>query len=61
VARLILQGTPYFAGQEGEATPSDLQSNKLAFIDTDLPHNDVVSKRQECCEYLKTRCFEKLE
>jgi hypothetical protein len=61
MATLKQHGTPFFAGKEGEATPADLQSNKLVFLYTDLPHNDVVSKRQEFCEYLRTSCLGKLE
>jgi hypothetical protein len=61
MATLKQRGTPFFAGKEGEARPADLQSNKLVFLYTDLPHNDVVSKRQEFCKYLKTSCFGQLE
>jgi hypothetical protein len=61
MATLKQRGTAFFAGKEGEAKPADLQSNKLVFLYTDLPHNDVVNKRQEFCEYLKTSCFAKLE
>jgi hypothetical protein len=61
MAKLKQRGTPCFAGREGEAKPADLQSNKLVFLYTDLPHDDVVSKRQEFCEYLKTSCLSKLE
>jgi hypothetical protein len=61
MATLKQRGTAFFAGNEGETKPADLQSNKLVFLYTDLPHNDVVNKRQEFCEYLKTSCFLKLE
>jgi hypothetical protein len=61
MATLKQRGTAFFAGKEAEAKPADLQSNKLVFLYTDLPHNDVVHKRQEFCEYLKTSCFGKLE
>ena len=61
MATLKQRGMPYFAGKEGEAKPTDLQSNKLVFIYSDLPHNDVVGKRQEFCDYLKTSCLSKLE
>ncbi len=55
------RGTAYFAGKEGEAKPADLQSNKLVFLYTDLPHNDVVDKRQEFRDFLKTSCLGKVE
>jgi hypothetical protein len=61
MATLKQRGTPCFAGKESEAKTADLQSNKLVFLYSDLPHNDVVSKRQEFCEYLKTSCFGKLD
>ena len=60
MATLKQRGTAFFAGKEGKAKPTDLQSNKLVFLYTDLPHNDVVCKRQEFCEYLKTSCLGKL-
>jgi hypothetical protein len=61
MATLKQRGTAFFAAKEGEAKPTDLQTNKLVFLYTDLPHNEVVHKRQEFCEYLKTSCFGKLE
>jgi hypothetical protein len=61
VALLKQRGTAYFAGIEGEAKPVDLQTNKLVFLYTELPHNDVVHKRQEFRDFLKTSCLGKLE
>jgi hypothetical protein len=61
MAKLKQRGTAVFAGKEGEAKPLDLQTNKLVFLYTDLPHNEVVHKRQEFREFLKTSCFGKLE
>ena len=61
MAALKQRGTSFFAGKEGEAKPADLQSNKLVFLYTDLPHNDVVHKRQEFREFLRTSCFGKSE
>ena len=61
MATLKQRGTAFFAGQEAEAKPADLQTNKLVFLYTDLRHNDVINKRQEFREYLKTSCFGKLE
>ncbi len=58
MATLRQRGTSFFAGKEGEATVSDLQTNRLVFLYTDLSHNEVVHKRQEFCEYLKTSCLE---
>ena len=61
MALLKQRGTAFFAGKEGEAKPVDLQANKLVFMYSDLPHNDVVHKRQEFNEFLKTSCFGTLE
>jgi hypothetical protein len=61
MATLKQRGTAFFAGKESDARPADLQSNKLIFLYTDLPHNDVVNKRQEFREYLQTSCLEELE
>lgn len=61
MANLKQRGTAFYAGKEGEAKPSDLQTNKLVFLFTDLPHNEVVHKRQEFREFLKTSCLGKLE
>ncbi len=61
MATLKERGTAFFAGKEGEVKPEDLQANRLIFIYTDLPHNDVVHKRQQFRDYLKTSCLGKLE
>jgi hypothetical protein len=61
MARLKQRGTAFFAGKEGEAKPADLQANKLVFLYTDLPHDDVVNKRHEFRDFLQTSCFGKLE
>jgi hypothetical protein len=61
LATLKQRGTAYFAGKESEAKPADLQSNKLVFLSSDLPHDEVVNKRQEFGEYLKTSSFGKTE
>jgi hypothetical protein len=55
------RGTVYFASKEVDAHPADLQTNKLVFLYTDLGHNDVIHKRQEFRDYLKTSCLGKLE
>ena len=55
------RGTAFFATKEGDAKPADLQVNKLILIYTDLPHNDVVHKRREFRDYLKTSCLGKME
>ncbi len=61
MATLKQRGTAFFTGKEIETTLADLQANKLIFLYTDLPHNDVVHQRQEFRDYLKTSCLRKLE
>ncbi len=61
MATLKARGTPFFTGKEGDAKPADLQSNRLVFLYTDLAHNEVVHKRQEFRDYLKTSCLKGLE
>jgi hypothetical protein len=61
MATLKKRGTAFFAGKEADANLADLQSNKLVFLYTDLRHNDVIHKRQEFREYLKTSCLGKLD
>jgi hypothetical protein len=61
MAALKQRGTALYAAKEGDAKLADLQANRLIFIYTDLPHNDVVHQRQEFREYLKTSCLQKME
>jgi hypothetical protein len=53
MATLKQRGTPFFAGKESEINPAVLRTNKLVFIYTDLPHDDVVSKHRTFEEFLK--------
>ncbi len=48
------QGKAFFSGTELEVKPSDLQTNHIVFIFTDLQHNNVLDQRQEFRDYLKT-------
>jgi hypothetical protein len=61
MAMLKQRGTSFFASKEDDAKLNDLQANKLIFLYTDLPHNDVVHKRQEFRDYLKTSCLQSWE
>jgi len=51
------RGTAFFASKEADAKPADLQTNRLIFLYTDLGHNDVIHKRLEFRDYLKTSCL----
>jgi len=61
MATLRQRGMPLFAANDGDANPEDLLTNRLIFLYTDLPHNDVVCQRQEFRDYLKTSCLGKTE
>ena len=52
--RLRQRGTPFLATEEIKVTPDELKTNKLIFLHTDLPHNDVVAKRNQFRLYLQT-------
>jgi hypothetical protein len=52
-------GTPFFAAKESDIKPDDLGSNKLVFIFTELPHNDVVAKHKTFREFLVTSSLDK--
>ena len=57
MALLKKRGTAFLAVEETKATANELKTNKLVFLHTDLPHNDVVEKRKEFCLFLKTSCL----
>jgi hypothetical protein len=59
MAMLKQRGTEFFSGKESETKATDLQASKLAFLFTDLPHNDVVDKHQTFRSFLETSCLEK--
>jgi hypothetical protein len=50
-------GTAFFAGNESELKADDLRTNHLAFIYTELPHNDVVAAHKTFRDFLKTSCL----
>lgn len=52
---------PFFAKNETETKPSDLSNNRLLFIYSDLEHNEVIRKRDEFREYLKTSILKPLK
>ena len=54
MATLTKRGTAFFKGKEGEATQTDLRTNHLIFLFSELPHNDVVEKHQTFRDFLKT-------
>jgi D-alanyl-D-alanine carboxypeptidase/D-alanyl-D-alanine-endopeptidase (penicillin-binding protein 4) len=50
-------GVSFFAAEDVNAVPDNLQTNKLVFLHTDMIHNDVPRKRSTFEEFLKTSCL----
>jgi hypothetical protein len=50
-------GVSFFAGEDTNATPKILIAHKIIFLHSDLPHNDVVAKRQTFLQFLQTSCL----
>ena len=57
MADLKLKGTAFFARNETEVTPQELQQNKLVFLFTELGHNDVLARHRTFREFLKASCL----
>lgn len=50
-------GISFFAGQDTAATADILQTNRIAFLHSDLVHNDVVARRNTFEQFLQTSCL----
>ena len=59
MTQLKQRGTPFLAGKEADLTPAELQKNKMVFLYTDLPHDDVVAKHDLFRLFLETSCLER--
>jgi hypothetical protein len=55
------RGARLFSGNESEVKPEDLRTNRLAFVFTDLPHNDVVARHKTFREFLETSCLDAIK
>lgn len=51
-------GVSIFAAEDTNATPQELETNKIVFLHTDMVHNDVVAKRGTFETFLKTSCLQ---
>ena len=58
IATLKERGAPLISGKEMELKPADLQTNRLVFIYTELPHDEVVARHNTFRDFLKTSCLE---
>lgn len=56
MARLKERRAAFFTSEETAAKLADFRQNRLIFLHTDLPHNDVVHKRNQFRDYLQTSC-----
>jgi len=57
MADLKQRGTAFFAGKETEAETTDLRTNKLIFLYTELGHNEVLDQHWTFRQFLKTSCL----
>jgi len=47
----------FFADEETNALPDNLLTNKIIFLHTGLTHNEVIFRRDEFAQFLKTSCL----
>ena len=51
-------GVPYFSADETNAHPSELQHHRLVFLFSELPHDEVMQKRETFRLFLETSLLE---
>ncbi|HEY4417468.1 MAG TPA: hypothetical protein VGO57_17385 [Verrucomicrobiae bacterium] len=51
------KGVAFFAGEDTNAVPENLLTNRIVFLHTDMIHNDVVGRRGTFELFLKTSCL----
>ncbi|HXS67689.1 MAG TPA: hypothetical protein VN761_02530, partial [Candidatus Polarisedimenticolia bacterium] len=51
-------GVSFFASEDTGAAIDMLETNKLVFLHTDLPHDEVVAHRSAFEQFLKSSCLE---
>jgi hypothetical protein len=54
---LNANGVPYFSANETNAQASDLRKNHLLFLFSELPHDEVMQKRETFRQFLETSCL----
>jgi hypothetical protein len=57
IASLKTGGVSYWTGEDTAVTADELRTNKYVILHSDMPHNDVVSKRQAFEKFLETSCL----
>jgi hypothetical protein len=48
----------FFAAEETNGVLQNLATNKIVFLHTDLTHNEVIFRREEFRQFLKTSCLQ---
>src|SRR5262249_11572243 len=51
------RGTTLFSAKDADTTLANLRENRMLFLYSDLPHDDVVHKRETFEQFLETSCF----
>jgi hypothetical protein len=59
MAALKGSSVPYFNADETNSAPSDWQNNHLVFLFSELPHDEVMQKRETFRRFLETSSLEK--
>jgi hypothetical protein len=54
IATLKERSTALFSANDTETTPANLRENRVLFLYSDLPHDDVIHKRQAFEKFLST-------
>jgi hypothetical protein len=57
LATLKDRGTPLISAKDTDVTPANLRENRILFLFTDLPHDDVIHKRKDFELFLSTSCL----
>ena len=52
------RGVSFVSLEETNAVPQDLQRGRIVFLHTELAHNEVIFRRGEFSQFLKTSCLQ---
>ena len=58
MASLQTNGVSFFAAEETNAVPENLRTNKIIFLHSGLSHSEVIFRRGEFAQFLKTSCLQ---
>lgn len=61
MADLKSKGTAFLAKKDLDASPQDLQTNRLIFLYTKVSHPNVVPTHKAFCQFLKTSCLAEIK